>query len=105
MCTLPPGIRPTITIRALLASDSRSLEWHGGRDRRSFYDEQARAHLDGEIHVFVACSAWQGNPDYPIGQAAIHWNGKPTHPAIPDIQSVRVHTEFRGQGIATRLLV
>ncbi len=105
MCTLPPGIRPTIAIRALSAQDSRSLEWHGGQDRRSFYDQQTRAHLAGEIHVFVACSAWQGNPDFPIGQAAIHWNGKPTHPAIPDIQSVRVHPAFRRLGIATRLLV
>jgi ribosomal protein S18 acetylase RimI-like enzyme len=104
MCTLPPGLKPTIVIRALQASDSRSLEWHGGEDRRSFYDEQARAHQSGEVQVFVAGAPFEGNPDFPIGQAAIHWNGKPTHPAIPDIQSVRVHPEFRGQGIATRLL-
>lgn len=104
MCTLPPGIRPLITIRPLQASDTRSLEWYGGRDRRSFYDEQTRAHLAGEIHVLVACSAWQGNPDYPIGQAAIHWNGKPTHPEMPDIQSVRVHPEFRRLGIGSQLL-
>ena len=104
MCTLPPGTKPVITIRPLLAGDTRSLEWHGGRDRRSFYDGQTHAHLAGEIHVFVASSAWQGHPDFPIGQAAIHWNGKPTHPELPDIQSVRVHPEFRGLGIGSRLL-
>lgn len=104
MCTLPPGLKPAITIRPLLACDTRSLEWHGGRDRRSFYDGQTRAHQAGEIHVFIAGGAWQGNPDFPIGQAAIHWNGKPTHPEIPDIQSVRVHPEFRRLGIGSRLL-
>lgn len=91
-------------IRPLQASDTRSLEWHGGRDRRSFYDEQTRAHLAGEISVVIAAGSWEDQNDYPLGQAAIHWNGKPTHPDIPDIQSVRVHPSVRGHGIGSRLL-
>jgi GNAT superfamily N-acetyltransferase len=42
--------------------------------------------------------------NFPIGQAAIHWQGKPTHPQIPDIQSLRVFPAFQGMGIGSRLV-
>lgn len=92
------------TLRDLTPADTRALEWHGGQDLRSFYEAQTEAHQAGAIHVIVAAGEFQNQYDFPIGQAAIHWNGKPTHSEIPDIQSVRVHPEFRGLGIGSRLL-
>lgn len=93
-----------LTFRALQSSDERGLEWHGGEDRRSFYQAQTQAHQAGEITVFIAAGEFEGQKDFPLGQAAIHWNGKPTHPDIPDIQSLRVHPSLRGRGIGSRLL-
>ena len=93
-----------IYFRSLQANDSLALEWHGGPDLRSFYQEQWRAHQAGEIHVVIAASDTPEGADFPVGQAAIHWNGKPTHPQIPDIQSVRVRDDLRGQGVGSLLL-
>lgn len=91
--------RVSVTIRPLQEEDNRSLEWQGGPDLRRFYENQWRAHSYGEAFVLIA--DFNG---YPIGQAAIYWEGKPVHPAIPDVQSLRVHPAFQGQGIGTRLL-
>ena len=88
----------TVRLRALCESDNLALEWHGGADLRSFYETQWWAHSSGEAFVIVA--DFNG---IPIGQAAIYWHGKPTHPDIPDLQSVRVDPAFQGQGIGTRL--
>lgn len=88
-----------VRLRGLRESDNTSLEWHGGADLRSFYEKQWWAHQSGEAFVLVA--DFNG---FPIGQAAIYWLGKPTHPHWPDLQSLRVHPIFQGQGIGTRLL-
>lgn len=90
---------PEVHLRPLLERDLLALEWHGGADLRSFYQTQWAAHEAGDVLVVVA--AFQ---DFPIAQAAIHWRGKPTHPHIPDIQSVRVMEVFRGQQVGSKLL-
>jgi len=94
--TLP---RPEVCLRPLQERDLLGLEWHGGADLRSFYRKQWQEHQARYVCVMVA-----DFNNYPIGQAAIHWLGKPTHPQIPDIQSVRVMDVFQGQGIGTQLL-
>jgi ribosomal protein S18 acetylase RimI-like enzyme len=99
-----PKSRPVLTLRDLSPADERMLEWHGGPDLRSFYQRQTQAHQSGEIHVLIAAGEHEGHSDFPIGQAAIHWQGKPTHPQIPDIQSLRVHPHYRGAGIGSRLV-
>lgn len=104
MSHLPLESRPSFTLRDLAPADERLLEWHGGPDLRSFYQRQTQAHQAGEIHVLIAAGPHEGETDFPIGQAAIHWHGKPTHPQIPDIQSLRVHPHFRGAGIGSRLV-
>lgn len=91
--------RPTVIIRPLREEDNIALEWHGGHDLRRFYYGQWMAHEIGEAVVLVA--DFNG---FPVGQTAIYWQGKPAHPTIPDLQSLRVHPIFQGQGIATRLL-
>jgi hypothetical protein len=80
-----------VVIRRVQQADLRALEWHGGPDRRSFYEEQWSQHCRGAVCVLVADLR-----QFPIGHAAIHWHGKPTHPTIPDLQSVRVAPGFRG---------
>lgn len=104
MSTSPSNSSPSVTIRTFTPADERALEWHGGVDRRSFYQAQTAAHQSGEITVLIAAGELQGQKDFPLGQAAIHWNGKPTHPEIPDIQSLRVHPTLRGRGIGSQLL-
>src|SRR5688572_3729531 len=91
--------RPGVVIRALQKEDGLKLEWQGGADLRNFYDRQWMAHEMGEAFVLVA-----DFNSFPIGQAAVYWEGKPAHPGIPDLQSLRVHPLFQGQGIGTRLL-
>jgi len=86
-------------VRRVRESDLRDLEWHGGADRRAFYEDEWTRHCQGMICVLVA-----DLNQFPIGHAAIHWHGKPTHPAIPDLQSVRVAPGFRGLGIGSRLM-
>lgn len=88
-----------IHLRLLQESDLLLLEWHGGADLRSFYQKQWENHCKESVLVIVA-----DFNEFPIAQAAIHWLGKPTHPQIPDIQSVRVMEVFQGQGIGSRLL-
>ncbi len=91
--------RHEIRLRLLQESDLLSLEWHGGADLRSFYQDQWKKPRCESVLVVVA--DFNG---FPVAQAAIHWLGKPTHPHIPDIQSVRVMDIFQGQGIGSRLL-
>ena len=91
--------RRSVVIRPLRHSDCAPLEWHGGGDLRAFYEQQWSRHQREELAVLIAC--FNG---YPCGQAAVHWDGKPTHPGLPDIQSVRVHPAFRGQGVGSHLL-
>jgi GNAT superfamily N-acetyltransferase len=88
-----------IQLRLLREADLLKLEWHGGADLRSFYQKQWKHHQAKNVLVIVA-----DFNQFPIAQAAIHWLGKPTHPHIPDIQSVRVMDAFQGQGIGSRLL-
>jgi len=90
---------PEIRLRTLQKEDLLKLEWHGGADLRQFYQQQWEAHQSGKVLVVVADLR-----HFPIAQAAIHWLGKPTHPHIPDIQSVRVIEALQGQGIGSRLL-
>lgn len=94
--TLP---QPAVNLRQLEEKDLPALEWHGGADLRSFYQTQWQAHQAGQVLVVVAAFN-----NFPIGQAAIHWLGKATHPHIPDLQSVRVLEAFRGQGVGSKLL-
>lgn len=89
----------TACVRRLREADNRALEWQGGADLRAFYEEQWQAHRAGDICVLVA--DFNG---FPIGQAAIHWRGKPTHPHIPDLQSLRVFPAFQGMQVGSRLL-
>lgn len=91
--------RPGVIIRALQKEDGLKLEWQGGPDLRNFYERQWTAHEMGEAFVLIA--DFNG---FPIGQAALWWEGKPAHPGIPDLQSLRVHPIFQGQGIGTQLL-
>jgi ribosomal protein S18 acetylase RimI-like enzyme len=90
---------PEIRLRPLREKDLLALEWHGGADLRSFYQKQWKHHLAKDVLVIVA-----DFNHFPIAQAAIHWLGKPTHPHIPDLQSVRVMDAFQGQGIGSQLL-
>lgn len=91
--------RAQVVVRRLQERDVRPLEWHGGPDLRSFYEWQWNQHCTGALCTLVA--DFNG---YPIGQGSIHWQGKPTHPHIPDIQSLRVMDAFRGLGIGSQLL-
>ena len=88
-----------VRMRALRETDSHALEWQGGADLRRWYAAQWRSHHAGDIFVIIA-----DLEGFPIGQSAIHWNGKTTHPYIPDIQSLRVFGAFRGRGIGSLLL-
>lgn len=88
-----------IVIRRLRESDNRALEWQGGADLRDWYLAQWQGHSDDQVCVLIA-----DFNNFPIGQAAIHWKGKPTHPHIPDIQSLRVFPAFQGMSIGSRLL-
>lgn len=92
-------IQSRILIRAATESDLRPLEWHGGRDLRSFYDEVWEKHEAKELLYLIA--DFNG---YPIGQVLILWCGKPSHPHFPDVQSLRVHPAFRGMGVGSRLI-
>lgn len=92
-------IRARVGFRILREDDAPALEWHGGENLRGWYREQWQRHARGEIAVVVA--DFNG---FPIGQGAIHWHGKPTHPQIPDIQSLRVFAAFRSFGVGSRLL-
>jgi ribosomal protein S18 acetylase RimI-like enzyme len=93
---LPPL---AMEIRILQESDVRLLEWHGGADLRLFYQWQWAQHRTRKREVLVAVLN-----EVPIGQVAIQWQDKPSHPSIPDIQSLRVQDAFRGLGIGSRLL-
>lgn len=92
--------RTQVVVRLLQERDTRALEWQGGADLRSFYERQWEQHCAGTVCALVA--DFNG---FPIGQGSIHWQGKPTHPHIPDIQSLRVFDAFRGLGIGSQLLV
>jgi ribosomal protein S18 acetylase RimI-like enzyme len=94
-----PLPRSEVIIRPLQESDNARLEWHGGADLRGFYNGQWVAHSIGEAFVLIA--DFNG---FPIGQAALYWQGKPAHPQVPDLQSLRVHPIFQGQGIGTKIL-
>lgn len=89
----------SVAVRELRETDSHLLEWQGGADLRRWYAAQWRAHAAGDIFVIVA-----DLDGYPVGQGAVHWNGKTTHLHIPDIQSLRVFGAFRGRGIGSLLL-
>lgn len=91
-----PGV---LLIRDLHRADASCLEWHGGEDLRFWYQAQWKNHEDGQAHVLIA-----DFNDFPVGQVAVHWHGKPTHPLVPDLQSLRVFGAFRGLGIGTLLL-
>ena len=93
---LPPR---AARVRLLREADSRALEWQGGADLRAFYDGQWQSHQASDICVLVA-----DLNDFPIGQVAIHWRGKATHPHLPDLQSLRVFPAFQGMGIGSRLI-
>ena len=88
-----------VVVRTLVERDVRLLEWHGGEDLRSFYDWQWTQHQSCEREILVA-----DFNNFPIGQVAIQWTGKSTHPSFPDIQSLRVMEAFRGMGIGSRLV-
>ncbi|HEX8552850.1 MAG TPA: GNAT family N-acetyltransferase [Abditibacteriaceae bacterium] len=92
-------IHARVSFRALCEEDTSHLEWHGGAELRAWYQEQWQRHQQGKISVVVA-----DFNSFPIGQAAVHWSGKPTHPHIPDMQSLRVFGAFRGFGIGSGLM-
>ncbi len=89
----------SVVVRDLQAADGRHLEWHGAEDLRDWYQTQWENHESGQVRVLIA--DFNG---FPIGQSAIHWHGKPTHPLVPDLQSLRVMHAFRGLGLGTLLL-
>jgi len=91
--------RLTVVARLMREGDAPLLEWHGGPDLRRFYETQWVAQSEGRVTAVIA-----DLNSFPIGQSAIHWHGKPTHPHLPDIQSLRVFAAFRGLGIGTLLL-
>ena len=93
------NIQSRILIRPASEPDLRPLEWHGGRDLRSFYQEVWDKHRARELLYLVG--DFNG---YPIGQVLIIWSGKPSHPHFPDVQSLRVHPAFRGMGVGSRLI-
>lgn len=86
-------------VREAREADLSHLEWHGGADLRSFYHQSWRAHQSGELTLLIADLG-----GFPIGQIAILWRGKPSHPHFPDLQSLRVHPAFRGLGIGSELI-
>jgi ribosomal protein S18 acetylase RimI-like enzyme len=86
-------------IRHAQATDVRLLEWHGGIDLRSFYEACWQAHQSGDSTLLVA-----DLNGFPIGQVVIIWAGKASHPHFPDLQSLRVHSAFRGMGVGSKLL-
>ena len=88
-----------IVVRDLIKSDCAALEWHGGTDFRAWYHAQWRNHRDELARVLIA-----DVNNFPIGQVAVHWHGKPTHPLVPDVQSLRVFPAFRGLKIGSLLL-
>lgn len=88
-----------VTLRPLQFEDVRRLEWHGGDELRGWYEACAQAHQDGALHFLIA-----DFNAFPVGQILIHWAGKPTHPHIPDLQSLRVFPAFQGMGIGSKLL-
>ena len=88
-----------LCVRPAHERDLRPLEWHGGHDLRSFYEEVWEKHGAQELLYLVA--DFNG---FPIGQVLVIWSGKPSHPHFPDVQSLRVHPAFRGLGIGSRLL-
>ena len=92
-------LRARVALRAVVERDLRALEWHGGRDLRSFYEECWDKH--GADELFYQVADFNG---YPIGQVLVIWSGKPSHPHFPDVQSLRVHPAFRGMGVGSRLL-
>ncbi len=87
------------TVRAARAADLPHLEWHGGADLRSFYQNLWHRHEHDEMALLVADLS-----GFPIGQIVILWRGKVSHPHFPDLQSLRVHPAFRGLGVGTRLI-
>ena len=92
-------IETRLKIRVVCEQDLRPLEWHGGRDLRSFYEEVWEKYGAQELLYLVAdCNG------FPVGQVLIVWSGKPSHPHFPDVQSLRVHPAFRGMGIGSRLI-
>lgn len=93
---LPPQ---RVRIRVVDERDLPLLEWHGGADLRAFYREALNAHAQGLITYLV--SELNG---FPIGQVIVHWSGKESVPGVPDVQSLRVHPAFRGQGVGSKLL-
>ena len=86
-------------VRPAREEDLQPLEWHGGHDLRSFYEEVWEKHGQQELLYLVA-----DFNDFPIGQVLVIWSGKPSHPDFPDVQSLRVHPAFRGMGIGSRLI-
>ncbi len=92
-------IEARLQVRVAQEKDLSPLEWHGGHDLRSFYDEVWEKHCAQELLYLVA--DFNG---FPVGQVLIIWSGKPSHPDFPDVQSLRVHPAFRGLGIGSRLI-
>ena len=92
-------IQSRIQIRPASEPDLLPLEWHGGPDLRSFYEEVWDKHQQQELLYLIA--DFNG---YPIGQVLLIWSGKPSHPHFPDVQSLRVHPAFRGMGVGSRLI-
>ena len=92
-------LRSRLCVRAAKERDLQLLEWHGGRDLRSFYEEVWEKHGERELLYLIA--DFNG---FPIGQILVIWSGKPSHPHFPDVQSLRVHPAFRGLGIGSRLI-
>lgn len=91
--------RIPVQIRAALFRDVERMRWSNGVDWEKRHRERVERQLRGEAEYLVALVH-----DYPVGHAFLSWRGKPTAPAYPDVEDVRVYEPFRGVGIGTALL-
>lgn len=71
--------------------------------RPGFGPAEVQARFTWLVAADVAWYVWWVE-SAPRGWACIHWQGKPTAPAYPDLSDLFVRPQWRGQGIGTSIL-